>query len=145
MQGVESDPAWVKALQDKLGDKCQVAVVDIDPTGDWGYPLTQQTDKFSAYSQAILKHEQPFDLILIDGRFRVACTMAAIQHIAKQNAYEKSVIFIHDFWNRPHYHAVLEFLEVIEQVESAGVFKVKKDILLEKVAEIWLEYSVKAE
>lgn len=145
VQGVESDPAWVNALQDKLGDKCQVAVVDIGPTGDWGYPLTQQTDKFPAYSQAILKHKQPFDLILIDGRFRVACTMAAIQHIAKHHAYENSVIFIHDFWNRPHYHAVLEFLEVIEQVESAGVFRVKKDIPLEKVAEVWLEYSVKAE
>lgn len=145
VQGVESDPAWVNALQDKLGDKCQVAVVDIGPTGDWGYPLTQQTDKFPAYSQAILKHKQPFDLILIDGRFRVACTMAAIQHIAKHHAYENSFIFIHDFWNRPHYHAVLEFLEVIEQVESAGVFKVKKDVPLEKVAEVWLEYSVKAE
>lgn len=145
VHGVESDPTWVNALQEKLGELCQVEVVDIGPTGDWGYPLTQQTDKFPAYSQAILKHKQPFDLILIDGRFRVACTMAAIQHIAKQNAYENSVIFIHDFWNRPHYHAVLEFLEVIEQVESAGVFRVKKDVPLEKVAENWLEYSVKAE
>lgn len=145
VQGVESDPNWVNALQEKLGQQCQVAVADIGPTGDWGYPLTQQTDKFPAYSQAILKHQQPFDLILIDGRFRVACTMAAIQHIAKHQTQDSTFIFIHDFWNRPHYHIVLEFLDVIKQVESAGVFKVKKDVRLEKVAEVWLEYSVKAE
>lgn len=145
VQGVESDPAWVQALQEKLGQQCQVAVVDIGPTGDWGYPLTTQTDKFPRYSQAILEHEHAFDLILIDGRFRVACTMATIQHIAKHHTQDSTIIFIHDFWNRPQYHCVLEFLDVVEQVESAGVFKVKKDVSLDSVAEIWLEYSVKAE
>lgn len=145
VQGIESDPNWVKALQDQLGQQCQVNVADIGPTGDWGYPLTQQTDKFPRYSQAILEHQQPFDLILIDGRFRVACTMAAIQHIAKHHTQDSTIIFIHDFWNRPHYHAVLEFLDVIKQVESAGVFRVKNDVSSEKVADIWLEYSVKPE
>lgn len=145
VQGVESDPTWVQALQEKLGQQCQITVADIGPTGDWGYPLTQQTDKFPAYSQAILAHQQPFDLILIDGRFRVACTMAAIQHIAKHQTQDSTIIFIHDFWNRPQYHCVLEFLEVVEQIESAGVFRVKKDVSLDKVAEVWLEYSVKAE
>ncbi|GGB45081.1 hypothetical protein GCM10011502_17970 [Oceanisphaera marina] len=143
VQGVESDPTWVNALQEKLGQQCQVAVADIGPTGDWGYPLQmEQSDKFPRYSQAILEHQQPFDLILIDGRFRVACTMAAIQHIAKHHTQDSAIIFIHDFWNRPHYHAVLEFLDVIKQVESAGVFKVKEDAQLNKLAEMWLKFSV---
>ena len=146
VQGIESDPVWIQALQEKLGQQCQVAVADIGPTGDWGYPLNiNQSDNFPRYSQAILDHKRSFDLILIDGRFRVACTMATIQHIAKYHAQDSTFIFIHDFWNRPHYHSVLEFLDVIEQVESAGVFKVKKDALLSKVEEMWQEYSVKPE
>lgn len=145
VQGIESDPAWVQALQEQLGQQCQVNVADIGPTGDWGYPLTQQTDKFPRYSQAILEHQQPFDLILIDGRFRVACTMAAIQHIAQHHAYENSFIFIHDFWNRAQYRSVLKFLVFIEQVDSAGVFKVKKDIELNDVADMWLRFSTNPE
>lgn len=146
VQGVESDPAWVQALQDQLGQQCQVAVADIGPTGDWGYPLQiEQSDKFPRYSQAILEHEQSFDLILIDGRFRVACTMAAIQHITKHHTQDSTIIFIHDFWNRPQYRSVLEFLVFIEQVDSAGVFKVKKNIELNDVADMWFKFSTNPE
>lgn len=142
VQGIESDPIWVQALQEKLGQQCQVKVADIGPTGDWGYPLlAEESAKFPRYSQAILAHKQSFDLILIDGRFRVACTMATIQHIAKHHNQDTNLIFIHDFWNRPHYHCVLNFLEVIEQVESAGVFKVKTEISMDEVADLWLRYS----
>lgn len=146
VQGIESDPIWVQALQDKLGQQCQVKVADIGPTGNWGYPLnTEHSENFPRYSQAILEHEQSFDLILIDGRFRVACTMAAIQHIAKYQTQDSTFIFIHDFWNRPQYRSVLEFLVFIEQVDSAGVFKVKKDIDLNKIAKIWLDFSTNPE
>lgn len=142
VQGIESDPTWVQALQDKLGQQCQVKVADIGPTGDWGYPInSEHSDNFPRYSQAILDYQQSFDLVLIDGRFRVACTMATIQHISKHNTQDSSIIFIHDFWNRLQYRSVLEFLVFIEQVDSAGVFKVKKDIDLNKVAEVWLEFS----
>ena len=142
VQGVESDPNWVNALQDKLGQQCQIKVVDIGPTGDWGYPLTEQKDKFPLYSQSILEHAQSFDLILIDGRFRVACIMTAIEHIEKNKSQDKSLIFIHDFWNRPQYHCVLDFLDVVERTDSAGVFKVKTSVELIDVRKVWHEYAV---
>lgn len=146
VNGVESDPTWVNALQEKLGEPCQVEVVDIGPTGDWGYPLEMaHSDKFPRYSQAILEHDQPFDLILIDGRFRVACTMAAIQHIAKYQTQDSTLIFIHDFWNRPQYHCVLDFLIFEGQVDSAGIFKIKKDVELKEVSDMWLRYSINPE
>ncbi|MDV2856432.1 tetratricopeptide repeat protein [Oceanimonas sp. CAM02] len=142
VEGVESDPNWVNALHDKVGQQCQVKVVDIGPTGDWGYPLTEQNDKFPLYSQSILEHAQSFDLILIDGRFRVACVMTAIEHIVKNKSQDKSLIFIHDFWNRPQYHCVLDFLDVVERTDSAGVFKVKTSVELIDVRKVWHEYAV---
>lgn len=144
VKGVESDAKWVNALKDRLGEKCQVEAVDIGPTKEWGFPVSmQQASKFPAYSKAIHQHQQAFDLILVDGRFRVACAMAAIQHILEHSEEpQEARIFIHDFWNRPQYHAVLEFLDVVEKAETAGLFKVKSGLDKTAISGIWDKYSL---
>ncbi|MGO2009153.1 O-linked N-acetylglucosamine transferase, SPINDLY family protein [Vreelandella alkaliphila] len=143
VQGVESDANWVNALKDKLGEQCQVETVDIGATKAWGFPVSMDAaDKFPAYSQAIAKYSQPFDFILVDGRFRVACTMSAILHILDYSDEASDArIFIHDFWNRPHYHVVLQFLETVEKVETAGLFKISKNINREEVVSVWEQYA----
>ncbi|GGX92638.1 hypothetical protein GCM10007160_20170 [Litchfieldella qijiaojingensis] len=143
VHGVESDEKWVNALKVKLGDNCQVRAVDIGPTREWGYPVsTASRDKFPTYSRAIHEHDTAFDLILVDGRFRVACTLSAIEHILTRNQDSgKTRIFIHDFWNRPQYHAVLEFLEPLESSETAGVFLIKDNVDMDKLGRLWQEYS----
>lgn len=143
VEGVESDDKWVNALKQRLGSACRVAAVDIGPTGDWGYPTSSSSiDKFPDYSRAIHQHEMAFDLVLVDGRFRVACILAAIQHIFRWHSEPQSArLFIHDFWNRQQYHTVLEFLEPIERVETAGIFKVKADCDLDQVNQLWHEFA----
>lgn len=143
VEGVESDAKWVRALKDKLGDKCQVESIDIGPTKEWGVPVSGEFQHhFSEYSQAIHRHKQSFDLILVDGRFRVACTIASIIHITEHmHNQEMARIFIHDFWNRPPYHVVLEFLEVVEQVDTAGVFKVRQGIDRAQLDALWTKFS----
>ncbi|TFH86683.1 tetratricopeptide repeat protein [Billgrantia azerbaijanica] len=141
--GVESDRQWVSGLKEKLGEFCKVVAVDIGPTREWGYPVSMEnSDRFGSYSREIFNHSHGFDLILVDGRFRVACTIAAIQHILANGADPgKARIFIHDFWNRPHYHVVLEFLEVVERSESAGIFKVKDDVDHRQLEKVWADYA----
>lgn len=143
VEGVESDARWVNALKQRLGPACRVETVDIGPTGDWGYPTSASSiDKFPDYSRAIHQHEIAFDLILVDGRFRVACILAAIQHIVRwHNEPQNARLFIHDFWNRQQYHTVLEFLEPVERVETAGVFKVKPDCDFGRVSKLWHEFA----
>lgn len=128
--GVESDKFWVDTLHKETGERCKVQYVDIGPTKEWGYPVDDSHQaKFVDYSEAILKYDNAFDLILVDGRFRVACTLNAIKHtLAKQSNIADTRIFIHDFWNRPDYHVVLEFLDPEDVVESAGVFRLKQNI-----------------
>ena len=60
------------------------------------------------------------DTIFIDGRFRVACALSILLYCPN------STIMIHDFFNRPQYRIVLEFLDTIEACETLGVFKPKK-------------------
>lgn len=143
VKGVESDAKWVNALKSKLGKHCQVEAVDIGPTGEWGYPLSQTySDKFPDYSRAIHKHQTPFDLILVDGRFRVACVISAIQHaLGHQKDLQKARIFIHDFWNRPQYHVVLDFLDTVGRVDSAGLFKIKEGVDCMALESLWKEYA----
>ncbi|UEM40935.1 peptide-binding protein [Pectobacterium aquaticum] len=138
--GVESDKTWVETLKKEVGPLCKVEYVDIGPTKAWGYPVDNtHRKKFPHYSEAILRHERAFNLILVDGRFRVACALNTIKHVLeKKRDVADTVIFIHDFWNRPDYHVVLEFLEKLNVAESAGAFKIKNDInisLLNKVLE----------
>lgn len=130
--GVESDKFWVDTLHKETGELCKVEYVDIGPTKEWGYPVDDShKEKFGNYSEAILKYEQGFDFILVDGRFRVACTLNAIKHtLKKQKKVNDTRIFIHDFWNRADYHDVLEFLDTEHVVESAGVFRIKPNINL---------------
>ncbi|WP_280549003.1 tetratricopeptide repeat protein [Halomonas sp. 11-S5] len=141
--GVESDANWVNALKAKLGDGCQVKVVDIGPTREWGYPVSlDHSERFPDYSRAIHSHDMAFDLILVDGRFRVACALSAVKHLLKHHPDPTEArIFIHDFWDRPPYHAVLEFLEPLESVETAGLFRLKEDIDKQRLDQVWKVFS----
>lgn len=142
VKGVESDANWVNALKQELGENCQIEAVDIGPTREWGYPVsTANSLKFANYSHAIKDHDTPFDLILVDGRFRVACTATAIQHILDHHrSPEDARIFIHDFWNRPTYHIVLEFLDTLERADTAGLFKLKPGITHEDLKQLLDKY-----
>ncbi|MEI7125036.1 tetratricopeptide repeat protein [Pectobacterium versatile] len=141
--GVESDKIWVETLKAEVGPLCKVEYVDIGPTKAWGYPVDNtHHDKFPHYSEAIFKHDRTFNLILVDGRFRVACTLNAIKHILeKKKNIADAVIFIHDFWNRPDYHIVLAFLEKLKIAESAGSFKIKNDINISSLNEVLEKYK----
>ena len=52
-----------------------------------------------------------FDVILIDGRARLYCAMEALNLLAPGG-----VVFIHDFFQRPRYHAALEHYNEIARI-----------------------------
>ncbi|MBS0269922.1 MAG: hypothetical protein JSS54_13205 [Proteobacteria bacterium] len=68
---------------------------------------------------AFVKASRP-DLVFVDGRFRVACILTAVL-----NSRPDAIVMVHDFWNRPHYHAPLPFLEEIEKAETMAVFRIR--------------------
>ncbi|WP_051122310.1 hypothetical protein [Pectobacterium atrosepticum] len=141
--GVESDKMWVETLKTEVGPLCKVEYVDIGPTKAWGYPVDDtHRDKFPHYSEAILQYSRAFNLILVDGRFRVACALNAIKHtLENQKNIADTVIFIHDFWDRPDYHVVLEFLETSDKAETAGAFKIKDNINIAVLNEVLGKYK----
>lgn len=122
---VDSDQEWL----DKVVEAPELAGanflpihVDIGPTGPWGFPTDKgHAAKWPNYYKSPWAHfsDAP-DLVLIDGRFRVACALYSILSCTPNTTY-----VIHDFWNREYYHAILEFLDCIERADSLGVFVAK--------------------
>ena len=73
------------------------------------------------------------DLVLIDGRFRVACMLQLYDVVN-----EHSIILFDDYTSREQYNVVELFYEPIESVETLQVLKKKKEIdrnLLEEYKE----------
>ncbi|WP_110689282.1 O-linked N-acetylglucosamine transferase, SPINDLY family protein [Salinicola endophyticus] len=142
VEGVESDGKWLDVVKAKLGEKCRSTYIDIGPTGAWGFPTSEVAiANYGNYSRHILDFAKPFDLTLIDGRFRVACTVATVIHILKTaDDIGKPRIFIHDFWNRPNYHVVLDYLQPIRRVDTAGLFRVKSNLVIEDLEKRLAEF-----
>jgi hypothetical protein len=112
-------------------------IIDIGKTFHWGYPASFcKKHLWPDYSFRIFRQKSDHDLVLIDGRFRVACTLNTIL-----NAPEHCKILIHDFWNRPQYHIVLDFLDTHAQVDTLGVFTKRQGIDARQVKSLIEKYK----
>ena len=116
--------------------------IDIGEIKGWGHPKDDsKKSHYPQYSQKIfeiLSHDEidSIDTYFVDGRFRVACVMSILLH-CNQNAK----IIIHDFLDREYYHAVLEFLEVVERVDTLAIFRIKPNIDKKRIKALLGEYK----
>ncbi|MBY0562971.1 MAG: hypothetical protein K2P58_02195 [Hyphomonadaceae bacterium] len=130
---IETDRAWTEAAlrtpalaEGVAAGRLEIRHVDVGPVAKWGKPqdLSHRSD-WPAYAAApwpTYADSAP-DHVLIDGRFRVACTLQTLLHCPPA-----TTVVIHDFWNRPHYHEVLRFLEWRASVDTMGVFNPRENI-----------------
>ena len=141
---VESNDDWIKHVENdpnvrnyvNQGARLQTVYVDIasDPN-NWGMPRDQsKRENWPLYSSALDgKLNATFDVILVDGRFRVACALKSIKLMN-----EKTLLLIHDYVQRPRYHQVEQFLDKVNTIDTLCVFRKKcavDDELLAKAIE----------
>jgi hypothetical protein len=124
---IETDSLWSETAlktpslaEGAAAGRVEVRHVDVGPVAKMGRPQdpTRRED-WPAYALSPWPHyaDAPPDVVLVDGRFRVACTMQAALRCPTS-----TTIVIHDFWNRPHYHEVLRFLDWRASADTMGVF-----------------------
>ncbi|MEL6644460.1 MAG: glycosyltransferase family 2 protein [Pseudomonadota bacterium] len=103
---VESDAAWAERLTQELRRRAEperfvIRHVDIGPTKSWGRTADASGyARYHRYSMSVwdeLGDTQP-DIVLIDGRFRVACFLATLLHAKKQMR-----VLFDDYYDRPAY------------------------------------------
>ena len=103
---------------------------------NWGSPGKNATNiqkiNYSNQITKLSKEEQDsINLVFIDGRFRVACCLKCYDIIN-----DNCLIIFDDFLDRPKYHVVLEYFDIIEKTEDNRWYsKKEKNVNIPK--ELW--------
>jgi hypothetical protein len=141
IDSVESDPAWIERLTRRPdvraaieGGRLGLHHADIGPVGTWGYPTDDSTSaRWPEYAEQVWTRlpagARSVDAVLVDGRFRVACILAAVAHVRPGTP-----IIVHDFWNRPDYATVLPVLVPMLRVATLAIFVTRLPIDREQLA-----------
>ena len=128
---VESDAVWYHKMKKNINknDIVDLQLFDLKSTsGTYGHPgKNSSKNDWVKYSNFIIdigiNKSKDINLLLIDGRFRVACCLKCFDMIS-----ENCFIAFDDFLNRKYYHIVLDFYDIIDKKDERMVILKKKKI-----------------
>jgi hypothetical protein len=124
---IESDKAWLANIQDALVfapflDRLCLLHGNVGETKHWGYPVEPVTRAQAAnYHTAFwsfLDPVKPQAVVLVDGRFRVACALRSLMSTAPG-----SFVCFHDYAPRLYYHMLEEIFDPVQRVDDMAVFQ----------------------
>jgi hypothetical protein len=128
---VESDYFFLQAVRQKidnsefprLGSRRYIHA-DIGLTKAWGVPVfTQKTAtrlaKWKTYSDIPLGDNYLPDLVLIDGRFRVACALKVVKYLANKADW---LVMVDDYVDRDEYKEIERFATLYRIIGRMAVF-----------------------
>lgn len=118
---VESDYPFHRIVMSLIPQNRDVTylTVDLHGTKNLGYPKGATWQEIHNYYTAY-KKEYNADLILIDGRFRVACGLHLLDKIDNN-----TIVMAHDFPNRQEYFILKNYYELIETGDILTIMKKK--------------------
>ena len=104
IRSVETSKVWAEYLKTRRLANTEVIHVDIGEVGAWGRPLSYaKRNSFSQYFTAGFSDSFNPNVVLIDGRFRVACFLTAMLL-----SEPGTKIIFDDYVGRSKYHVVEE-------------------------------------
>ena len=120
---VDTDASFLADVRRKLSENDRRAMaklipVNIGMTSDWGFPVFQKPTRrrvrrWEEYAKAPWRYfrtigQQP-DLVLVDGRFRVACVLESLLSLSPLS---ETQILLDDYTDRPEYSVVEQYADV---------------------------------
>lgn len=127
IHSVESDQGWIRDLEAQMPPgRVQFHHKNIGTLyKSWGHPGPMATEaQKRAYSDPI-QSAAHIDVLLVDGRFRVACALKAHGWLSAT-----ATLVFDDFWIRPQYHLILDYFDVVERIDTIAVLKPKKHMVV---------------
>jgi hypothetical protein len=141
---VESDVDWFNKVNSAINsNKLNFILVDLKCVpNNWGNPgVNSKKDDWVKYSSSLcnLNKEEilNINLILIDGRFRVACCLKCFDVIN-----DDCLIIFDDFLNRPNYSIVLNFFDIINKTKDKHMVILKKKKVSSPTIELIQKYEM---
>ena len=130
---VEGDMAWVERIREhpeiaaaEASSRLVLVPIDLGPIRAYSVPTDPGSSAlWPAYHAAAWAHfgAVPPDLVLIDGRFRLACGLQAVLRCPPTTR-----LLIHDFWNRPAYHRLLDFTDTLERAGTMALLQPRREL-----------------
>ncbi len=108
---IELDNDFIKSLSRKKKFLNKIRYINIGITGEFSYPFICKLSKVKEYVTSIDKYIyklKKIDLILIDGRFRVACCLNLLKHKKKIKKNDTKII-LDDYLKRRHYSIIKKY------------------------------------
>jgi hypothetical protein len=104
---LEHNLEWAEKIRENTKGFMSTVFV-VEPNWPQSHPFQPAEDgQFENYLNFLKSlDDDQFDVVLVDGRDRVKCVSASIPKLKRDG-----ILLIHDFWNRPKYHSVLDFPE----------------------------------
>lgn len=142
---VDTSKLWVDKVKHALSNSksnLNLYYCNVGEIGDWGTPINgdryQHFWRYTVYpwSTARKKSLEP-DLVLVDGRFRVASFLYSL--VA---AKEGTLIMFDDYFDRKKYAVVEEFCQIKEAHGRMAVFCVDKNYSAEDIIPVIIQHSV---
>jgi len=139
---VENDLDWAKNMDEYIEtttvhSKPIIYPVNVGETGKWAKPKNSLLwENFHKYPLSVWGEsffENP-DVILIDGRFRVACFVTAYLKVVKP-----TIVLFDDYLNRDYYHIVEILVKPTEFIGRMARFDLNK---LENIPREHLEWMI---
>lgn len=138
---VESDLIFSRTVTARIGaakNSGDIVAVNIGVTGAWGAPLFTKPngDRLQLWKQYItapwsrLPAGVTPDLVLIDGRFRIACTLFSLMQL---HGRKDATILFDDYGDRRNYHVVEEFARLEEMAGRMAVFRPRDDVSIDDI------------
>lgn len=129
IHSVESVPEWYNNVCKNIEKKKPITLMyrHLNTTPNkCGYPgegcLVEHAKEYNRAIRSLSETESNrLDMILIDGRFRVACCLHCFDMIS-----DDCQIVFDDFLNRPHYHDILQFYDIVRKTEDNVMVVLKK-------------------
>ncbi len=134
---VDSSKVWLDSVARHCGAsrRLNLHFANIGKIKDWGTPSNYENyHNFNDYSDWVWEQNVFPDVVLIDGRFRVACFLTSLLR-----AKEGAKLVFDDYINREEYHIVEKFVKPVKTCGRQALFVVpNKDALDVKELECFI-------
>uniref|UniRef100_A0A7S1J5R2 Uncharacterized protein n=1 Tax=Eutreptiella gymnastica TaxID=73025 RepID=A0A7S1J5R2_9EUGL len=100
--GVDSDSTYVRDVRDRSPSHFRFYFADVGQTDAWGHPTNPNLKKtyFDYQVAPLMLERKPFDVYMIDGRWRIACALLSFLHASAHNAILRHTkVLIHDYYS----------------------------------------------
>ena len=120
VHGVDSSKEWIDFVKARINSQtAQFHHIDLGPLGSHGTPITyDRLGSFESYSNSIWSQTANAKLVLVDGRFRVACFIKALMN----TSFGTNIIF-DDYFSRPQYSIVENLLLPTNRCGDQAIFQ----------------------